>query len=442
MTELILNQLNGTYYPAYFEIFINIGEDIDLNALPLDKQATFFHEWIHFIQDFTTGIGCHNAYTMIETLKYVALQVKGTNIPFQIPVAIGNEHNVKANGWVRNKAWGTTPKDKNFNAIIGCKNIIIPVPADLVSNATLEEIPSCQVTTDAGETFIFGTKAIMESMAFECQAVMYPSTAPNHAVFPYHTARKVADYMVHGFTDDPLRLIALCDMSLMSSAPGVQFSSFLMDILNKNIPMPNTPEEIYDYFYKTSILIGYEAINQMTEKSYLGIYKDPVAFQNLRQWISNTYHCALELRKNNKYFILDVLRGGAIQSNCAFQDLLSTIGSPLLRNNKDYYWKIPSKSSPNQNPDIEYIIPLASMVSLLTAGSTDFSSKCPRSCRLIKWCINSDKEATKNGQQENQKLHVDTNCCKNPSLRIDTTKYSSLCPFAVLYYASGLSPFK
>lgn len=55
-----LNQTLGFYTPAFFKIYIETVNPIYPKQLLGKEQATFIHEYSHFIQDFTTLYGLSN----------------------------------------------------------------------------------------------------------------------------------------------------------------------------------------------------------------------------------------------------------------------------------------------------------------------------------------------------------------------------------------------
>ena len=52
-----LQEIMGTYYPRFLEMYINTDKLVELPKLSRLELGTFFHEWIHFIQDLTTAYG-------------------------------------------------------------------------------------------------------------------------------------------------------------------------------------------------------------------------------------------------------------------------------------------------------------------------------------------------------------------------------------------------
>lgn len=50
--------LLGFYVPSFFEMHVDTDQtDMTINKLPLKDMTTLFHEYIHFLQDFTTYYG-------------------------------------------------------------------------------------------------------------------------------------------------------------------------------------------------------------------------------------------------------------------------------------------------------------------------------------------------------------------------------------------------
>lgn len=421
---LKLQETMGSYFPHFLEMYINTEKIADLNVLDEMELSTFFHEWIHFIQDLTTSFGCYNAYVYFEKLFSMGKKAMQGGEEISVPITIDNNDNVLTNEYINRAGWGTTPQSI-FTDIIKCENQNVPVPADLVSIGAPTEIPRCFVKNNRGETFEFGALQIMESMAYLCQCQLFPDTAPNHPVHPYHIATQVAELYSKEFASCLLNVIALCDMSLMYSVPGVQFTSYLSDIKNGKIALPNAPEDVYAYFCDKNCTDNYINIEEMTRSHFKGILKDPKAFYNYHKWIDNAYDLAKGLRINETFFILDLLRGGELKNNAVFRSLYQDFGTPLIRNNKGEYSKTPVKG--NQGWDVEYMQPIRQLGCILTGKTIE--------CGLWRWCIDSANELLGKGDSDDIICKVDERCKTNPSLRsIDKVK----CPMGFVWYATGL----
>ena len=241
--SLILQEIMGTYYPNFLEIYVNTNKAVVLHKLSKKELATFFHEWIHFIQDITTSFGCYNAYVYFESFLSLDKKAMEEKDGISGSVSLDNSTNVFTNRYLLNNGWGSVANFP-FSAITQCVNQSIRVPEYLVTDPSITEIPQCLVTTDAGKTFQFGALHIMESMASLCQRVLFPESEGSHPIHPYHIAEMIAELYSPEFAKNKLNIIALCDVSLMCSVPGAQFVSYLARIRNKEVPLPVCPEAV------------------------------------------------------------------------------------------------------------------------------------------------------------------------------------------------------
>lgn len=420
----------GSYSPTYLEMYINTDKQVDITALEESELATFFHEWIHFIQDLTTSFGCYNAYVFFEAFLSRGAKAIREGKEIEPPVRLDNSQNVFTNCYLKEVGWGTKPK-YGFVNLIHCENEMVKVPDVLVTDASLKEFPHCFVTTDTGEVFELGALQLMESMAFLCQSYLFPKTEANHPVHPYHVASLVAELYSKEFASSVFNVIALCDASLMCSVPGVQFTSYLTRIRDRQIPMPTKPEEVYDYFLSNhNYMSSLQEIMDKTRRHFKGVLKDPVAFARYHKWIDNAFNQAIALRNYSPYFILELLKGGNLLSNDCFGKIFKAFGTPLIRNNKNEYSKYPLNPQ-NSDWDVEFMQPIKQIENILSG------KEC--ACSLKKWCMNSAEELQKKGVDPNKICNVDERCDANPSLRsLDAVH----CPLGHVWYATGLPLMK
>lgn len=167
-------------------------------------------------------------------------------------------------------------------------------------------------------------------------------------------AEKVASFYDEEFAKDKLKILALCDMSLMSSNPGTCFVRVMNSIQKKELSFAS-PEAIYDYFYakKTTKTTGEETTlidafitlqNTVVQclKNYLTIDEINTPYY---QWIDLVMKFAIEWRKNDMYFLLKMARHNDLVTNNCFGYSISRIGTPLMSNNtQGSYFKIPVSS--------------------------------------------------------------------------------------------------
>ncbi len=429
--SLKLQEIMGTYYPNFLEIYVNTDKAVVLHKLSKKELGTFFHEWIHFIQDITTSFGCYNAYVYFESFLSLGKKAMEEKDGISGSVSLDNSTNVFTNRYLLNNGWGSVANFP-FSAITQCVNQSIHVPQYLVTDPSITEIPQCLVTTDAGKTFQFGALHIMESMASLCQRVLFPESEGSHPIHPYHIAEMIAELYSPEFAKNKLNIIALCDVSLMCSVPGAQFVSYLARIRNKEVPLPVCPEDIYDYYLKNhNYLPSYSEICEKARHHFKGVLKDPKAFASYRTWIDNAYDVAWDLRNNHPYFILDLLKcNNLLDASSSFSNLFFKLGTPLLRNNQNEYNKYPLNAS-NKSWDVEFMQPIKHIGNMLIGGK--------RSCALKEWCRKSEEELVKQGCSEGMPCHVDERCDMNPSLRsLDKIR----CPLGFVWYALGIPLMK
>lgn len=88
----------GYYVPGFFEIFVATDkEDMSLTNFDDKELGTFFHEYIHFLQDITTFYGLNNIYAFTEYLHYGVNQCyKNEDKQITVPIIIGNNSVVPA----------------------------------------------------------------------------------------------------------------------------------------------------------------------------------------------------------------------------------------------------------------------------------------------------------------------------------------------------------
>lgn len=62
----------GYYIPSFFEMHVDTyHNDMTINKLPPGDMTTLFHEYIHFLQDFTTYYGLNGIYVHSQYLHSV-----------------------------------------------------------------------------------------------------------------------------------------------------------------------------------------------------------------------------------------------------------------------------------------------------------------------------------------------------------------------------------
>ena len=195
--------------------------------------ATFMHEYIHYLQDITTTNGLMNICSEVELIKLLNARIREAGT-LKVPYKPGpQDGNVYTNLEMR-KVWIGSGTHRSYTGNFEIKTDTWHSGNYYIPTVILQWIDG------SGEplNYSFGSYCICESMAYEIEQKIYPGIIqPDAPDFPYRSARKLADKIYPGFTDNIEYLIALCDASLMYTASGDVFSicSFRCATVMKNL---------------------------------------------------------------------------------------------------------------------------------------------------------------------------------------------------------------
>lgn len=414
MARLKSNVL-GYYIPSFFEMHVDTNnDDLTIDHLPPKDRTVLFHEYIHFLQDFTTYYGLNAIYVYSEYLHSVMNRIYGIKTKeFPVPFTINdNKDNVLLNKQILSFTQGDTAECANYNVAEIDEDVDVLEP-----NVYLSEIPNV-ILNISGDVRTFGAIAIMESMAYIMERQCSPSDYAESPDYPYRAAEFVADYYVKGFSNDPLMVLALCDMSLQSSNPGACFVRVMKGIRDGNIRF-RTPEEIYDYFYSQVAITAYGTECTLVEqfKMLLGVVqncmksylRDMPILTEYYKWIDNLVGFSVDWRQNDRFFLLKMANHKDLATNNCWGYAVSRIGSPLMINNNGNHYKIPQHDVPS-GMNVEYFKAIRQIEQLFEVGKIE--------CEMYEWCMKSP-DATPNGL-----------CQTEPWKKCTETK---LCPYALLW---------
>ena len=387
--QLLKDDILGSYTPSFFEMYVNTpSDDLTITNLSPKDRTTFFHEYIHFMQDFSTMIGLNNLYIHSEYIHSVVNRAYNTGGRFSVPVPIDdNLDMVQLNKHISNLVNGDATSITPFQI----KSLRIEQSQIFITNPYLPKIESCFIETFNGDYCVFGAIAIMESMAYLMEQLCAPNDYEKSPEFPYDSAEKVAQFLAPEIAGDKMIILALCDVSLQVSNPGVFFIQALHNIHKKNWAI-NKPEDIYDFLYNELHMKNVqtkqvqpfidcfeEKVNHVMDliKTYL---KDLQSVQAFYTWIDNLRNFAIDWRKNRPYYLLQMASCNDLLKNSQWGELIHKVGSPLICNEKGNYFKIPSSTS-NGDMDVEYFRAIREIEKLFEFGQ--------KQCTMMSWCHHS-----------------------------------------------------
>lgn len=426
----------GSYMPGFFRMKLEFpfnDSRLVLYNLPRQDQASFFHEYIHFLQDITTFWGLNNAYVYSEYIHWacntIYKQSKG-----EIHLPIKNKYdnsNVASNKWVVEQTIGDYEERDNLFIINYEKKDVYPS----FKSSYLKKLKKILLTIQGGRKIEFGARAIMESMAYIIEHRISPGgKAPKE--YPYCSAEYLARKIYATFADDDLRLIALCDMSLMFNEPGKIFVETIEDYKQKR-ELP-TPEDIYERFYSMPILnmgqhemLAYSYYNfaeivSNRLKIYLNnnpykfsiglngreVFVQPLLaneFYQFNKAINNLVGFGIRIRLDIPFFYLNLARGGTIYNNSWLRFSMNSTGIPLIEDINHDFFKIPS--SVISEDAMGFFFAIEQIYNTFEKGQDI--------CEMIDICSKSKIDSP-----------VDERCYFTPWMRSNDYK---LCPYAFLW---------
>lgn len=415
-----MNKLNttlGCYVPSFFRMELEYPFFQNFDQIrPVDEKfiSVYTHEYIHFLQDISTYTGINNAYVYSEymhgAVNFIYTLPKGElHVPVNLPENYGN---VDLNRFVNQEGMGTYSDIDNFFLVkVGKKRKKVPYENDCV-----RELTQIVLTSAKGDNVIFGSRAIMESMAYlmERQITRGSVAAPD---YPYHAAEMVVDKIFPEFGKDVLRIIALCDACMQFPEPGKIFVQSLELFKTMNF-CPQNANLIIDHFLtapciqmgkEVSMTQGFVSMTMMVGER-LKLYLHGKVFQPFHNVIHKLLGFAMNERIHNPYFMLDIVRSGYVLDNPIMRLYTRAIGTPIIKDCNDDYWSVFPKGISEADYWIEYFPTIEQVYKCLAEGNTI--------CDMIPWC------------EKSPKVSEDERCYMEPWKRVED---SLLCPYAMLW---------
>ena len=427
MSRKIRNTTLGFYLPSFIRMHVGTYTSLaNLNTLDDETaEATYIHEFTHFIQDVTTTFGFFNTYVIGEYMRMANNSIIAHPLgPFTLPVEPipAGPDNVDVNLTL-----------SRFLSGSGEDDVVTLVrhrlrPEQVITNNTPLNIDVVEIEyTDVNgitKFFDFGELCVSESMAYIIERECYP-TCPHSPEIPYLAAEKLVDLIYQPFSQNQLNILALCDLSLMQQNPGKFFYETLIQFQVNTITF-NTPEEVYNWCYNLpNFDKGLNHFAQLAQQ-HLTTYLNGEIFNEINDWLQNMLTNALNYRLQNPTFVLDIARGGRLKENTAFKIFFRNVGSPLVTNTNGET----TLFNPNSTSALNYSIILA----LDQINSIFWGIKY--NCDLVGIC--SARWHNIVNLSNNSKPKVDMRCATEPWLRSEDKK---LCPLAIVWYNWGLTGY-
>ena len=438
--------LGGVYDSAFFNISIEIDKPlIDINCLDEQSFGLFIHEYIHFIQDITTIHGLTNIHIIIEYLKQALNSIyQQTHRKIKLPI-LPNLHAsdlVYFNYKIKKITAGDQWPFENVNEISRYE-----IKTEDIPQCPIPQIECVQIFFNdewgGSQSYQFGADCIYESMAYIIEKNLSFSCNESPDL-PYNSARLLTQYIYPEFADDEFNILALCDISLNSSNPGLTFVR-LLELWKSEMYLPDYPSELF-YRYNTMPIIKTIAHKNKIQKyqtyplidmfdivkivkeqlySYFRYDLDSVTPEwkqicdNLHNWIDAIFESCLKWRIGNPSFMIQIAEIPDRLYNARLIQLFNTFGVPLCinKNGEGFLYHPQIKDS---NFPIDFFAAMGQIYRLLIGAPEG------KNCSLYNRCLKNP--------------HVVTNqlCKTAPWKKCDELKS---CPFSVMWHHCNLKKY-
>lgn len=423
----------GFYEPSVFHLHtLGDGKINEMNKWSDKQKSTFLHEYIHFLQDISTVQGLQNIYIGGEYLRFVTQEVfANKNIPVRTPILprIPGQ-NVGANWMVKIHTMGNLSIVQRAitKRIDNTKSVTDENTGNVIQIPVIKVL--CQKNATETIEIDFGTVQIMEGMAKQIQTLVYPTATSNSPYNPYYIAKDVADMVMPQISRKPRVLVALYYYALQSSNPGNAFVRYLEEKVNQGYDYNTlTKDIVYNDLRNATVnnvVMGntsFSAAFNELGKSALDVFREYTSgiyfFRNLDVWFNHIINNGQTFALNNQSLFDDIIGGGDIVNNDAFQHMIDTFGTPLITNAVHDFGFINPKNVIITKDEITHVYAMMQIKKV-------FLSKGYFTCPLRKYCQNQPCGI--------RKQSVDVRCLKAPWERM---RRWNRCKFNTWWYFKG-----
>jgi len=437
---MTFDSIRGSYSPSLYYIFIKSNTDFgslrelweivwDESKEPEVRNAilrdisTFFHEYIHFIQDTTTYYGLDtmwNVYSqVIEALKhYQNISLKGKDHleidPDFTPASVQLDNIRKAINGPRTPTNCSNQELSNLRIVKAIQTVSSYLyeteKADLNNFLTIGfELPDGQE-----RQMEFGAICIVETMAHLMQAKFFYT---EHADYPYMSAKLLAQFLVNRKEITDEEILMLCDLSLLSPYPGFTFFE-LCNYYETNFFEYENTEHLIEILFANVITKWNPYVRMQSIRKaglhILSLLSDNSYFRPTIQWLESVLEHALKYRLDNHYFILEIYRS-KFPFSIALTNFLQNVGGPEVKNYVGKRWVYsPDEFYKDEDFFPGYLAVLNSIRKLFVYGYDH------KRCDLYTYCSNSEENP----------MPTDLYCATEPWIK---SNLQETCPYGAYW---------
>jgi len=431
----------GFYNSAFIKMHVHCTEDLsDITQLSIHSEATYFHEYIHFLQDITTSYGLMNISSIVDYIKAVNSEaLKDRQMDFNVPFTpiASTVDDVKANWELKSIYLGGGSGHNDIAKVNSVTTVVHPVQTKNGWISPKKLVLDYDDSTGNNYKTFIGAHCIAESMAYIMEQILYPGTLPPASKLPYESVKIVCDFIHPSFSSDPLNIIALCDACMMFFNPGHILFDAITEMA-KTRYMPHVPDNVYNYIYSkitfqymgsTNINNLYSNTSAVASQQFKDYFTTPV-FKDNKDWIDLVFTNALHLRLSRPNFMLDLVRNGklienSIISNVEYKNLSDLLGTPIIVNDSyKLFFQAPARTSFDLR--YKYLWVINQIYKIYRNGLNQGTYRC----EMIDWC---DARAL----DKNIASFTSYDCRNSPWIRAAEDQPNE-CAFSRLWYTWGM----
>lgn len=339
-----LNYSEGYYNLFFFNINIKTNEQLSEGILR-KEGATFFHEFIHYLQDLVLpyNIRCNlsNVRFFYNVLE-VAHNTSCINRPFS---EWNNESNILLTQ--KNITFGK-PQFINNVFAIGDEVSTYVTTSGFDGNLNIQRthriyqysIPVLEEGKSSSIQYELGARDILEYIAYKIEKNFFPNRPPAPHL-PYHSIDLIFDkYDLSNVSDDKRLCVAEC--CLYNDAPiHFLFNVMLGSEDFRDFIINSSYEEVYSYLMSLETITRdcySESLTAKTQRRLTQFANELQiqysSFSDIVKWIQavNNY---VEQNLSGRFVFSDIYKMNSLELYNFISDVLSHIGIPLIMNSKE-----------------------------------------------------------------------------------------------------------
>jgi hypothetical protein len=416
-----LTSVYGSYVPSY--LLIKLQTEMPLNdiaVLGLEDQRTFFHEYIHFLQNITGGFGHSHIWNTYDRLRQVVSEIQKApepvlSLPVRNAVTEEQEKLLRIMQAISGSYKVSTALNDNSTIVRNVEEYRDPNYDERYPGAKTNFIQlDLQDTSKRISSYFFGESAVSETMTYLLEKKMFGEKKLGN--YPYEACQRLCDYIGTTLHHNDECLFTLCDVAMLSAYPGRMFYVLVTELHEIGYKQESA-EKLFDkclgIMYRHHWNIWQDFETAMKGASHvIGALFYHGEFVPTLKWIQYILQRGYEYRRENRFFMLELYRAASPYVG-KWVEINQEFGTPQLHNAKyKRYFRAPAPLKPIE----EQIEPLW-LLSLQQVHDTLVHRKVK--CGLYEVCDNLDTGSV-----------TDYDCVTQPWER---AKRKPLCAYAAIW---------